>query len=211
MGDKKKFIKLLHDNKIRKNIVSAFEKFDQEKFFDPVFTDMFYTEKTVSIGFGEKSDQPLILARMLNYLSPSRNFHVLEVGTGSAYSTAILSSLVKEVVTVEFNERLAGSARERISAMKINNIRVFSGDGTDLSEMPDMFDAIIIFAACEKRPLSLLKNLKKDGIMVFPMGTALMQQIAILTDMPGDKEGYFKMEFFDYCAFDIIKGMYGLL
>lgn len=210
MGSKKKFLKLLKDNKIRKSVIGSFESIDQKNFFDPIFEKKLYTEETVLIGRGEKSDPPLALAKMLHYLTARKRPRILEIGTGSGYSTALISPLVDEIVTIEYHEDLARPAKERLSNLHLNNARFFAGEGTSIQEPLGLFDAIIIFAACHKRPLALSSYLKDGGTIVFPMGPFHQQQIAVLEKVPEKDEILYKIHFHEYCVFTPIRGLYGI-
>jgi protein-L-isoaspartate(D-aspartate) O-methyltransferase len=158
------------------------------------------------------SDPPGTLAKMLHYLAPRKSWRVMEIGTGSGYSTAVLSSLVREVVTVEFHESLALGAKERLARLRVKNVRFFAGEGTDREELLGPFDGILVLAACQKRPLSLVRSLKEKGVMVFPMGPIHQQQIIILrNESPDDREVLFKVEYRELCSFTPLRGPYGWL
>ncbi|MFC1670303.1 protein-L-isoaspartate O-methyltransferase, partial [Spirochaetota bacterium] len=170
-----KFLKVLKSNKIKKNIRDAISSIDREKFFDPFFKKDVFEFGPLPVGCGENSDDVIIMAKMIELLSPKKNWRILEVGTGSGYSTAVLASLVKEVVTVEYHEGIAKEAKERLVSQGFFNIRFYTGDATEMTDDMGKFDGIIIFPACVKRPFSIIPLLKYDGPLVFPMGTPLQQ------------------------------------
>jgi protein-L-isoaspartate(D-aspartate) O-methyltransferase len=204
------FIKTLKKNRIRKGVLEAVHAVRQEDFFDPMFVPRLYTDESIPIGFGQASDPPLSLARMLSRLAPQRRWRVLEVGTGSGYSAALLASMVSEVVTVEILDGLAVEARDRLRRLRKGNIRIFSGDGTVSDGSLGHFDAIIVLAACRKRPLSLLSSLKPGSSIIFPMGPEHQQQIALLkNEISGGEERLFKMSFHEFCLFPPIQGAHG--
>jgi protein-L-isoaspartate(D-aspartate) O-methyltransferase len=204
----KEFFALLKKEGIREEIIDTFKKFDQKDFFDQIFSGYFYSEEPIPIGNGEKGDASPILAKMINHLSPSKACRILEIGTGSGYSTAILSKLYKEIVTVEYYEELALSAKERLAKFKINNVKFLTGDIKELEGLQGIFDGIIIFAACSSRPLFLIDYLKEKGSIVFPMGPIYQQQITVMANEPGEKDSLYKMAFHDLCSFTPLRGMY---
>jgi protein-L-isoaspartate(D-aspartate) O-methyltransferase len=204
----KEFFALLKQEGIREEIIDAFKKFDQKDFFDQIFSGYFYSHEPIPIGKGEKGDASPILAKMINYLSVGKGSRILEVGTGSGYSTAILSKLFNEVVTVDFYEEIALSAKERLAKYKIKNVKFLTGNITELEGLPGLFDGIIIFAACASRPLFLTDHLKEKGSIVFPMGPIYQQQITIMINEPGKKGSLYKMSFHDLCSFTPLMGMY---
>ncbi|MDY6934776.1 MAG: methyltransferase domain-containing protein [Spirochaetota bacterium] len=208
---KEQFLSIIKSDKIKQNVIHAFMNFEQKDFFDPIFKKNYYTNESIPIGFGEMSDPLITLLKMISYLSPKKKFRILEIGTGSGYSTAILSSLVQEIVTVEYHERLAGKAKERLKQLKIDNVRVFYGDGARFDKGMGIFDAVIIWAACSRRPITLIEHIKDKGLIVFPMGPVHQQQITILRN-EGDEESdqMFKITFHDFCTFTPLKGVYGI-
>ncbi|HOF13216.1 MAG TPA: rRNA adenine N-6-methyltransferase family protein, partial [Spirochaetota bacterium] len=131
---KEEFIKLLQKNRIPKRIVDAFAIVNQEDFFDEIYSDALYGTQPIPVAPGKTGDEPLTLARMIHYCGIKKDFHVLEIGTGSGYSTAIMAHLAQSVTTVEIDEELALLAKKRFSRLKLTNIRVFAGDGTTIDE-----------------------------------------------------------------------------
>jgi protein-L-isoaspartate(D-aspartate) O-methyltransferase len=204
----KEFINSLQKHGIRKEIIAALKKCKQETFFDQIFRGYFYSDEAIPIGSGEKFDSSISLARMINFLPQSKNCRILEIGTGSGYSTAVLSYLYKDVVTVEYHEDLALAAKAKLAELKISNVKFFVGDILEVSNIQGVFDGIIIFAACLSRPLFLSPYLKAGGLIVLPMGPVYQQQIVVLKDAPGEGNSLFKIEYHDMCNFSPLKGMY---
>ena len=204
------FLASLKKVKAGKAVIDAFAAVRQEDFFDPAFRKSFYTDETVPIGCGERSDPLMSLARMFAVLAPQKKWRVLEVGTGSGYSTAVLSRMVAEVVTVDLYDELSAAAKARCRKRKFDNIRFFTGDGTDHEPSLWLFDAVIVCAACRKRPLSLVRSTKKGGRMVFPMGLPHQQQITLLiNDTPEGGDELLRVSFHDLCLFTLLQGRYG--
>lgn len=204
------FLASLKKARMGKAIIDAFAEVRQEDFLDAAFKSSFYTDETVPIGCGERSDPLPSLARMFDILALRKKWRVLEVGTGSGYSTAVLSRMVAEVVTVDLYDELSGAAKTACRKRGFGNIRFFTGDGTDHEPSLGLFDAVIVCAACRKRPLSLVRSLKRGGRMVFPMGLPHQQQIALLVnDAPEAGDELFRVSFHDMCVYTLLQGRYG--
>ncbi len=200
----------LKKNGIKKKILDVIEQTEREKFFDPIFKEKLYTPEPLPIGFQEKSDSLPVLARMIQLLDLKKKARVLEVGTGSGYSTALLASLASEVVTIEFHEGLAVAARDRLKSSGFDNIKFYAGDGTDNREDLGFFDALIVLCGCSSNPYSVINLLNDEGSAVFPMGTPLQQQIVLFKNILSDGTAPQSLvEFHDFCEFDSIKGRYG--
>jgi len=83
----------------------------------------------------------------------------------------VLSRLAREVVSIERYRTLADQARERIAALGIKNVEVVAGDG--MAGVPGRapFDRIIVTAAAEHVPQTLIDQLADGGIMILPLGS----------------------------------------
>ena len=207
---KKNFLDYLKQNNISEDIAEAFKQIDQAQFFDRMFADKLYSEEQIPTGYGEKGDSIHLMAKMINYLSPKKNMRILEIGTGSGFSTAILSVLCKEVYTIDMDEKLAAVAKSKLYNAGYENIRFFAGDGTDPEIDFGKVDAAIIWAGCYKRPLTVLQHVAPKGLLVYPMGPVHMQQIVILKNESDVEKGMsFKLSFKEQGYFCPIKGRYG--
>jgi len=209
---KEKFLKELKKNGISKTTLEALNYVQQDNFIPKTVGMNYYDMRPVPVGFGEKSDDPLLLAQMIDILSPKDSWRLLEVGTGSGYSSAVLSCLVKELVTVEINENLALLAKEKLIDGGFYNIRLFAGDASDAAGILSDFDGLIIWASCTRRPLKILAPLKYNQFAVFPMGPALRQQVVKYKNaFIGDGDTLRNFGFYNFCDVPAIRGEYGWL
>lgn len=209
--NKDNFYKHLKDKDINQELLGKIKKINREDYFDEALNDSLYSTSPLPIGFGQISDDPTIMAKMIQILAPKKEWKLLEVGTGSGYSTAILSSLVSEVITVEDNEQLAIKAKNRITDAGIENVRFFAGDATDPEMSLETFDGIIVFAACLQTPLTLINSLSDNGAIVFPMGPSHQQQITMFKHVLNKDKGLHNYTFHELCEFVSIRGHYGWL
>ncbi len=209
MKEKNRYLKLLKDAGIEKTVLDAIAAVDRPRFFDRIFADQAYSPDQIPIGAGQKSDDPLTMARMIGYLELKKGKRVLEVGTGSGYSTAVLSVLSREVVTIEYHEDLARLAKERVIGEGHPGVRFYAGDATDFDGPLGDFDAVIVFAACMRTPYFLINTVKPGGVAVYPMGPAHQQQITRFTNNEDARQMAENFRFYEFCSFDSIRGVYG--
>lgn len=207
-NDFHKNIKTLH---LKKDIQEAFLSVDRSLFFDPFFREKISAFAPIPIGYGEQSDDVLLLAKMVSALSPNKKWTLLEIGTGSGYSTAILSTLVSRIVTIEYNEKLAADAKNRLISNGYFNIKFLAGDCSELDDSIGAFDAVIVYSGCMHSPYAALNLLKRNGVAVFPMGTDMMQQITFYKNLKlgHDDDPFKRYRFLETCSVPSIKGLYG--
>ncbi|MEK7841158.1 MAG: protein-L-isoaspartate(D-aspartate) O-methyltransferase, partial [Deltaproteobacteria bacterium] len=129
---------------------------------------------------GQTISQPYVVALMTEVLQLKPSDRVLEIGTGSGYQAAILAEIVKEVYTIEIRKGLAEKAEKRLKDMGYKNVKVKYGDGYFGWEEYTPFDAIIITAAANHIPPSLIKQLKEGGRLIIPLGSTVYSQTLIL-------------------------------
>jgi len=129
-----------------------------------------YDDRPLPIGYGQTISQPFIVALMTDMAAVGPQDVVLEVGTGSGYQAAVLSRLAGEVVSIERYRTLAEAARARLAAIGCGNVEVMTGDGWAGVAARAPFDRIMVTAAAETLPQTLLDQLADGGIMVLPLG-----------------------------------------
>jgi protein-L-isoaspartate(D-aspartate) O-methyltransferase len=154
-----------------KAVLRAMDEVPRGRFVGGEFAGIAYSDQALPIDCGQTISQPYVVAYMTEQLALRPQHRVLEIGTGSGYQAAVLSRLVREVVSMERYRTLADAARSRLQALGYNNVTVIAGDG--FAGAPDRapFDRIIVTAAAEAVPPALLDQLIAEGILLAPLGT----------------------------------------
>ncbi len=129
-----------------------------------------YQDSALPIGYGQTISQPYIVALMLELARLRGSENVLEIGTGSGYTAALLSSLARSVISIERIEPLSRRARGLCEDLGVQNVSFFSGDGTDGKRDQSPFDAIIVWAAAIETPPQLFEQLADNGVLLGPEG-----------------------------------------
>ena len=160
--------------------LEAFAAVPRERFVDPELDHLAYFDQPLPIGFGQTISQPYIVALMIDAVGIAPGDKVLEVGAGSGYAAAILGRLARSVVAIERVPELAASARERLAALGLANVRVVEGDGTLGWPEAAPFDAILAAASGREVPPSLLDQLAPGGRLVMPMGAPRAVQTLLM-------------------------------
>lgn len=156
---------------IHKDVIRTLRKLPRHLFMDEALAHRAYEDEALPIGHGQTISQPYIVARMTELLiEDGIPDHVLEVGTGSGYQAAVLGALVKELHTVERIEPLYRKTRNLLYDLGYRNIRTHLSDGSWGWEQAAPYEAIMVTAAPDVVPQSLLDQLIIGGRLVIPVG-----------------------------------------
>jgi protein-L-isoaspartate(D-aspartate) O-methyltransferase len=162
-------------------VLAAMRSVPRHLFVPPALQSLSYEDTPLPIGEGQTISQPYIVALMTELARPAAGDRALEVGTGSGYQAAVLSSLVAQVYTVEILDSLGKEAGRRLGSMGYRNVEVKVGDGYAGWPEKAPFDVILVTAAPETVPPALLSQLKAGGRLVIPVGASgQVQSLQIL-------------------------------
>ena len=158
-------------------VVDAMERVPREAFVPEKYRYAAYEDSALPLSEGQTISQPFMIGTMLDALSPRRSDKILEVGTGSGYQAAILSELVREVLTVERIADLADSAKLRLKSLGYDNVTVRVAEERIgwVSEAP--YDGIVVAAAAPKLIRGLVDQLSDGGRLVIPVGGRRQQHL----------------------------------
>ena len=144
-----------------------------------------YADSALPIGHGQTISQPWIVAAICEALALEGSERVLEIGTGSGYSAAVLAMLADAVITVERVEELAIAARRLLAEIGISNVEVVIGDGS--AGLPDRapYEAIAVHATAPSPPSTLIEQLAPGGRLVIPIATDAADMLTVYRRLGG--------------------------
>ena len=172
-----------------KQVLDAMERVDRKNFVNGVFSEKAYEDTPLPIACGQTISQPTVVGLMTQALQVTSRDKVLEVGTGSGYQAAILSLLARRVYTIERHSLLVSNATKVFQKLNMSNIITILSDGGHGLEQQAPFDRIIVTAASDDPPASLLSQLKIGGIMIIPVGQSdNMQKLIKIAKTDGGYE-----------------------
>lgn len=158
------------------NTIRAMGKVRRDLFVPEGLASSAYNDGPLPIGYGQTISQPYIVAFMTERIRPTKDYRVLEIGTGSGYQAAILGEIVDSVFTIEIVEELYSRSKKRLESLGYENIQVKHADGYYGWPEKGPFDAIIVTAAAEFVPPPLVEQLKEDGRIIIPVGNPFSTQ-----------------------------------
>ena len=186
-------------------VLAAMRAVPRELFIPAELAEHAYDDGPLPIGHDQTISQPYMVALMSEVALLKGGDRVLEVGTGSAYQTAILSRLAAEVYSIEMLESLYDRALAIIGAMGLDNVHLRHTDGSDGWADAAPFDAIIVTAAMPGIARPLLQQLAPDGRLIAPIGEDELQTLVRLSR----DRGSWREEYFGECRFVPMRGKYG--
>ena len=170
-----------------KDVLSAMIEVPRHSFVPKKLVSQAYEDHPVPIGQGQTISQPYVVALMTESLKLKGDERILEIGTGSGYQAAILSRVAKEVYSIEIKERLYKKASKVLQSMGFTNVKTRHGDGYFGWAEAAPFDCIMITAAIDHIPPPLLKQLKKGGRLILPLGNPFSyQNLSMVTKYDND-------------------------
>jgi len=140
-----------------------------------------YADHPLSIGHGQTISQPYMVARMTELLAPEPDHHILEIGAGSGYQTAVLSRLCAHVYAMERLERLTQRAGDTLKSLGLTNVTMTTGDGTHGWPDHAPYDGILVAAGAPSVPGPYLDQLRDGGRLVIPVGKLHFQELQCIT------------------------------
>jgi len=136
-------------------IISAFTKIKRVDFMTPGMEDLSQLNEALPIGYGQTISQPLVVAFMIELLEPKEGEKILDVGSGSGWTTALLAELVGErgkVVAVEIIPELKTFGENNVGKydfIKRGIAQFICGDGSKGCEKQAPFDKILASASIQ--------------------------------------------------------------
>jgi protein-L-isoaspartate(D-aspartate) O-methyltransferase len=150
-------------------VLAAMGEVPREAFVPERFRGRAYADSALPIGGQQTISQPWIVAAICQALALEGGERVLEVGSGSGYSSAVLARLAAEVIGIERHASLVAGARAALRRLGVDNVELIVGDGS--RGLPGLapFEAIAVHATAPAPPQTLLGQLADNGRLVAPI------------------------------------------
>ncbi len=175
MMEKKLLIELLKNKGFSKKIVQAFQKVKREDFVKPEYQQYAYLDGPLPIADKATISQPQTIAFMLDLLEIKDGNNILEIGSGSGYVLALINAMAKKLTLygVEINPELVERSRKTLP----KKIKIIQQSGEEGYPEKAPYDRILVSAAFAEKPVHLIAQLKKGGILVSPVGNYIYKWV----------------------------------
>jgi len=150
-------------------VLAAIGAVPREEFVPEAQRQRAYSDSALPIGAGQTISQPWIVAAICQALELDGAERVLEVGSGSGYSAAVLARLAGAVIGIERRESLAAQAQSTLARLGVGNVELLVGDGSRGLPERAPFEAIAVHATAPAPPRALLGQLAEGGRLVAPV------------------------------------------
>ena len=160
-------------------IIEAFREIKRVDFLPQEIKDLAELNEALSIGYGQTISQPLVVAFMLELLQPKPGEKILDVGSGSGWTTALLAEIVGQkgrVIAVEIVSELKEFGEKNVSKynfIKKGQVQFICADGSKGYSKEAPFDKILASASAESLPRAWKEQLKISGRVVTPIGSSI--------------------------------------
>jgi protein-L-isoaspartate(D-aspartate) O-methyltransferase len=161
-------------------VLAAMGEVPREFFLPEAARGRAYADSALPIGEEQTISQPWIVAAICQALELEGAELVLEVGTGSGYSAAVLARLAAHVVSIERHEALSQAAAAVLAGLGVRNVELHVGDGSLGVRRRAPFDAIAVHASAPAPPPALVDQLAEGGRLVLPIASGEADVLTLL-------------------------------
>ncbi len=167
-------------------IFAAIEATPRQGFLGAAWSHLAFSPRTVPLDCGEYIEGIDDQARILSALRLESGHRVLEIGTGSGFTAAVMAALAGRITTVERYRKLCDRALQQFVSLKRDNIMVKHADGRH-GVPGGPFDRIIIWLACDEAPRQFVEMLATHGMLIAPIGPGDGEQMMTRVSKVGSR------------------------
>ncbi|WP_183806370.1 protein-L-isoaspartate(D-aspartate) O-methyltransferase [Mycoplana azooxidifex] len=150
-------------------LLTAVEQTPRTLFVPPQFAGDAYSSRLLPIDCGAFVEGVDLAVRLLHLLNLKSGQRVLEIGTGSGFTAAVMGRLTERVLTVDRYRTLVSGAQQGIEKAGIRNVVVRQADGSNGMPGEGTFDRILVTTAFPAMPRLFAEQLVSGGMLLAPV------------------------------------------
>ena len=160
--------------------IEIMQQVQREEFVPVQHRKLAFSDIEIPMTHDEYMMKPIVEGRILQSLELNGSESVLEIGTGSAYLTALLALSSDKVTSIDIHQEFIDSATEKLTEANIKNVKCICQDMYDFNSTYK-YDCIVLTGSVEKAPIQLLQNIKTDGKIFAIIGKSPIMSACIIT------------------------------
>jgi protein-L-isoaspartate(D-aspartate) O-methyltransferase len=164
-------------------VLEALQSLKRELFVPAEYQNLAYSDTEIPLSDDKVMPAPCIQARLVHDLHLTGTEKVLEIGSASGYTTALIGQLCARVIGIESDARLVQSAKLNLQNSNVTNADVRVGLHSEGCPAEGPFDAIILQGSVAQVPQSLLDQLQVNGRLIAVVGEDPMMQTCLIKRM----------------------------
>ncbi len=164
------------------HIINAFRSIDRADFIPEESKLFAHIDRPIHIGHQQTISQPTTVAFMLELLAPQKGERILDIGSGSCWTTALLAHIVGSegsVLGIERVEELVEFGKQNLEKYNFKQASVERADMNLGKPKEKPYDKILVSASARSFPNELLSQVKEGGIIVIPVRNAIWRIVRI--------------------------------
>lgn len=160
--------------------INIMRKLQREEFVPVEHRKLAFSDLEIPLGHEQYMMKPILEGRILQSLNLIGNEKVLEIGTGSAYMTALLALSSAHVTSIDIHQDFIDSALEKLAEANITNVKCETNNVFNLNSTYK-YDSIVATGSFEEVPKFLLENIKQNGKIFAIIGTYPIMTACLIT------------------------------
>lgn len=154
------------------NVLQLLNDLPREHFVPAIYQGLAFADIEIPIGCGQTMLSPKLEGRMLQALAVKPSDHVLHIGTGSGYFTALLACQARHVISLEIEAELSAMAAYQLSQHAIHNVTLELADGINGLPAKQPYDVIVYTGSSPLEPPGVRQQLAIGGRMLIVLGSS---------------------------------------
>ena len=168
-------------NVLDEDVLALLHVVKREQFVPKAYENLAFADVEIPLPGGEAMLNPKVEARIVQEIAVKKHEHVLEIGTGSGYMTALLAHTAHHVTSVEIQPESVTLAKENLARAGVTNVSVEEGNGAQGWAAGTEYDVIVVTGGLPVLPEALVKQLKVGGRMIAILGEAPAMSCQLIT------------------------------